>query len=119
MTPRTALITGGSRGIGLGIAQALAREGWSLVLVGTRPSSEVASILEALASVAAAAGVSQPRPPGRGSQVAGPVAYLSADLASRDARARLHDELRAIGPIHALVNNAGRAPRVRADILEA
>ncbi len=119
MSTRTALITGGTRGIGLGIAQALAREGWGLVLVGTRPSSDVAPILEGLAALAAAAGGSQHRLPDPGSRAPGPVTYLAADLASSEARTRLIDEVRAIGPVHALVNNAGRAPRVRADILEA
>jgi NAD(P)-dependent dehydrogenase (short-subunit alcohol dehydrogenase family) len=47
------------------------------------------------------------------------VRYLAADLASQEARARLLDEVHTTGPIHALINNAGRAPRVRADILEA
>ena len=37
MTPRTALVTGGTRGIGLGIARALAREGWNLALGGVAP----------------------------------------------------------------------------------
>ena len=45
--------------------------------------------------------------------------YLAADLASQEARTRLLDDVRATGPIHALINNAGRAPRVRADILDA
>jgi len=119
MSTRTALITGGTRGIGLGIAQALAREGWGLVLVGTRPIADVASIMEELGAVAAAAADSQPRVPDPGSRVPGPVTYLAADLASQQARTHLLAEVRATGPIHALVNNAGRAPRVRADILDA
>ena len=101
MTSRTALVTGGTRGIGLGVAQALAAEGWGLVLVGTRPQEEVAPVVQALAAASPA------------------VHYLIADLASPHARAQLLDEIRGRGPIHALVNNAGRAPRVRADILEA
>ena len=46
--------------------------------------------------------------------------YLRGDLAQRDDRVRIAAEARAhLGAINALVNNAGRAPRVRADLLEA
>jgi len=43
---RTALITGGTRGIGFGIARALAREGWTLALGGMRPEADVRPVLE-------------------------------------------------------------------------
>ena len=50
----------------------------------------------------------------------GTVQYVAADLARPDDRARLVDDVRSsVGAVHALVNNAGRAPRVRADLLEA
>ena len=99
---RTALITGGTRGIGLGVARALAREGWNLALSGLRPASAIASVLDEL----------------RGAGVL--VSYDAADLADRDQRMRFADALRErYGAMDALVNNAGRAPRVRADLLEA
>jgi 3-oxoacyl-[acyl-carrier protein] reductase len=99
---RTALVTGGTRGIGLGIARALAREGWNLALCGMRPDADVAPILEEL----------------RRSGVT--VTYDVVDISSRDARTTFTQALRARGgAVHALVNNAGRAPRVRADILDA
>jgi len=48
------------------------------------------------------------------------VHYFRGDLARREERIRLAAGAEsAIGPINALVNNAGRAPRVRADLLEA
>ena len=102
MTRRTALITGGTRGIGLGIASALARDGWDLMLGGVRPEADVAGVLDEL------------RASGGG------VHYVAADLAKADDRAGLVAHVRArVGVVHALVNNAGRAPAVRADLLEA
>jgi NAD(P)-dependent dehydrogenase (short-subunit alcohol dehydrogenase family) len=99
---RTAIVTGGTRGIGLGIARALAAEGWRLVVSGVRPASEVGGVLEDLAA--------------RG----GEARYCASDIAVAGDRARLVDEtLGHFGGIDALVNNAGRAPAVRADILEA
>lgn len=99
---RTALVTGGTRGIGLGVARALAREGWNLALCGVRPAADVASTLAEL----------------RGAGV--DVSYEASDLAVRADRARLVEAVHARhGAINALVNNAGRAPRERADLLDA
>ena len=96
---RTALVTGGTRGIGLGIARALAAEGWHLALCGVRPADDVQEVVGTFG---------------------GRAEYFQADVGSLPDRARL---ARAIeeryGSVNALVNNAGRAPRVRADILEA
>ena len=95
-------MTGGTRGIGLGIARALAQDGWDLVVAGTRAEADVAKTLDELRASGAA------------------VTYQAADLASPDDRAQLAAALRArYGAIDALVNNAGRAPRVRADLLDA
>ena len=96
---RTALVTGGTRGIGLGIARALAADGWRLALCGVRGADAVAPLLEAFSGAAD---------------------YFQADVSSPADRARLADEVAGrYGAVNALVNNAGRAPRVRADILEA
>jgi NAD(P)-dependent dehydrogenase (short-subunit alcohol dehydrogenase family) len=101
-TSLTALVTGGTRGIGLGISRALAREGYSLAPCGQRPAADVEGVLAELRSLAPA------------------VHYVATDLARSDDRARLLDAVRArVGPVNALVNNAGRGPRVRADLLEA
>ena len=99
---RTALVTGGTRGIGLGIARALAREGWDLVLGGMRAEADVAPVVEELRAAGST------------------VAYEPADLSDRGQRVALVQRLRArYGALHALVNNAGRAPRTRADLLDA
>jgi 3-oxoacyl-[acyl-carrier protein] reductase len=48
------------------------------------------------------------------------VLYVQADVADRDARQHLLGETKAhLGRLNVLVNNAGVAPKVRADILEA
>ena len=96
---RVALITGGTRGIGLGIARALAADGWRLALCGVREPDEVRSVLE---------------------EFEGRADYFQADVGSQPDRARLAAAIEArYGAVNALVNNAGRAPRVRADLLDA
>ena len=97
-----ALVTGGTRGIGLGVARALAREGWDLALGGLRSEPDVTDVIDELRHAGAA------------------VHYCAADLARAGDRARLVDSVRTrYGAVNALVNNAGRAPRVRADLLDA
>jgi 3-oxoacyl-[acyl-carrier protein] reductase len=99
---RVALVTGGTRGIGLGIARALAADGCDLALCGVRPASEVRDVLSSLEASGAR------------------VEYIVADIASAPARAALAERVQTVfGAVNALVNNAGRAPRVRADLLEA
>jgi 3-oxoacyl-[acyl-carrier protein] reductase len=102
MSERTALVTGGTRGIGFGIAGALARDGWTLAVGGVRPEADVRPALDELRAAGAV------------------VHYVRGDLADRNDRVRVATEARALlGSINALVNNAGRAPRVRADLLAA
>jgi NAD(P)-dependent dehydrogenase (short-subunit alcohol dehydrogenase family) len=101
MSVRTALVTGGTRGIGLAVARALALDGWALIVGGTRREEEVAGALDELR------------------QAGQSVRYVAADLSSAEDRARLIADVRAhCGAVNALVNNAGRAPRVRADLLD-
>ena len=103
MTDRpAALVTGGARGIGLGIATALAADGWDLAIAGVRAAGDVDETLTRLASHG------------------GRVHYIQADIGDRMQRNRLVDEVaRVLGTPSALVNNAGRSPRVRAGLLEA
>jgi len=99
---RVALVTGGVRGIGLGISEALAREGFALAVCGTRPADAAAPQLEAL------------------QRHGGEILYIQADVAQGADRARLLDAVHTrFGALHVLVNNAGVAPQVRADLLEA
>jgi 3-oxoacyl-[acyl-carrier protein] reductase len=99
---RTAIVTGGTRGIGLGIAKALAADGWQLVVSGVRPAADVAGVLDELAGLG------------------GSAHYCASDVAVASDRSRLVAEsLERFGRVDALVNNAGRAPAVRADLLDA
>ena len=99
---KIALVTGGSRGIGFGIATALAKEGWNLIINGVRAEESITGPLDELR----AHGVN--------------VGYARGDIGSVEGRAGIvatATEL-AGGSINLLVNNAGVAPKVRADLLE-
>jgi NAD(P)-dependent dehydrogenase (short-subunit alcohol dehydrogenase family) len=101
-SPGAALITGGTRGIGLGIARALASDGWDLLLSGVRDRSEVAPVLEDLQTLT-------PH-----------VHYAAGDISQAAGRNTILEAVRTrFGSLNALVNNAGRAPRVRADLIDA
>ncbi len=99
---RVAIVTGGTRGIGLGVARALAAEGFALALCGLREASEVEGVVGGLRGTGA------------------DVFYCRADVSEAADRARLLDAVRTrFGALHVLVNNAGVAPQVRADLLDA
>jgi 3-oxoacyl-[acyl-carrier protein] reductase len=98
-----ALVTGASRGIGRGIAVALAGAGFDVVInyAGNRAAAEECAAL------------CQRARPGRYQPCQG-------DISSTQDRARLVDFVRdGFGRLDCLVNNAGVAPSVRADLLEA
>ncbi len=99
---RTALITGGSRGIGLGIARELGMAGFHLIINGVREEKEVSTALDALR------------------EVAPEVVYVQGDVSVQEDRERVFQEaVRTAKTLHVLVNNAGVAPLERTDILEA
>ena len=92
---RTALVTGGSRGIGRAIVERLARDGWSVAFTFLS-SPEPARELEKITGTA------------------GSVAAYAADVADGDAMRRVVSEVNErFGSVDALVNNAG----IRRDVL--
>jgi NAD(P)-dependent dehydrogenase (short-subunit alcohol dehydrogenase family) len=102
MEMKSALVTGGSRGIGRGIAIELACAGCRVAINFVR-DSEAAE--ETLSFVRSAGGEGF---------------TIQADIALAADRQRLVDEaFRRLGRMDLLVNNAGAAPAVRADLLEA
>lgn len=97
-----AFITGGSRGIGFGCAEQLAKLGFDIAINGMRDESAVGGPIQALKALGA------------------DVLYCQGDIGSAEARADMLDKIKAhYGSLHVLVNNAGVAPKERKDLLEA
>ncbi len=89
---KVALVTGGSRGIGRGVAEYLNEKGFSVAITSRRGADQDAR---------------------------GKFLCIVADNASAEGRQTAVEEtLDRFGRIDLLVNNAGIAPRVRADLLE-
>lgn len=106
MSSPVVLVTGSSRGLGRGVAETLALAGYSVAV-------HYASNREAAEETAAACRKLAPSENQR-------FAIVGGNVGLAEDRQRLFDEtLEAFGHLDALVNNAGIAPRVRADITEA
>lgn len=98
-----ALVTGGNRGIGLGITRRLLQEGFAVSILATR--EEPADVLDELRELAGSADR---------------VRYVRGSVAApADHHRYVEDAVDAWGRLDLLVNNAGVAPDVRADVLEA
>lgn len=88
---RNVIVTGGSRGIGLGIARRLAKTGYSAMALARKESPELREAIDEAAS-----------------HGTGSIGFTPYDLADTDGMAALVKQLRKDhGPVYALVNNAG------------
>ena len=104
-TPPVVLITGASRGLGRGIAAELAASGFSAVINYAQDRKAALETVRLCKS----------RQRGKNQQFV----PLQADLGeSESVRTLVAQTLEKLGRIDALVNNAGVAPRQRADLTE-
>lgn len=98
MTDRVALVTGGARGIGLGITRRLLEDGYRVAANGVRSKAEAQPAI---------------------AQLAGEVIYIRGDVGDPVARDEIVPTvLAAFGRIDLLVNNAGITSPGRADMLD-
>ncbi|MCI8623604.1 MAG: 3-ketoacyl-ACP reductase [Provencibacterium sp.] len=101
MAKKVAVVTGSRRGIGLGIARALAEEGYQTVLSAVSAPEQAEDLIQELTGEGLA------------------VCYIPCDISKKADRERLLDTVLAqYGRLDVLVNNAGVAPVERLDLLE-
>lgn len=98
---QVALVTGGARGIGLGISKELARNGFNLAINGRKEQEQVQHVLNEL------------------SEIGADVIYCQGDISIPEERKNVLNRIdKHFGRLNILVNNSGVAPKVRADLLE-
>lgn len=98
---KTAIVTGGTRGIGFAISKRLGHEGYQLVVAATGIQENNQTALDELTAQGTA------------------WIYVQCNVGSQDDRLRLVEKaVERFGRIDLLVNNAGVAPNVRADLLD-
>jgi NAD(P)-dependent dehydrogenase (short-subunit alcohol dehydrogenase family) len=102
MHTKIALVTGGSRGIGAAIAVSLANCGYDVAVNFASNADAAAKVVGQIDSLGRKA-----------------IAIQANIAAASDRTKLLNETLGAFGQIDLLVNNAGVAPTVRKDILEA
>lgn len=97
-----AFITGGSRGIGFGIAKKLCKNGFNVAINGVRQEEQVQDALEELAATGAN------------------VIYCQGDISVAPDREKILTQVKSsFGQLNVLVNNAGVGPKERLDPLQA
>ncbi len=98
MTGKAALVTGGARGIGLGITRRLLEDGYRVAVNGVRSADQVEPVID---------------------ELVGEVVYVAGDVGDPRARDEIFSAtIDAFGRIDLLVNNAGITSPGRNDVLE-
>lgn len=98
---KNVLITGGSRGIGFGMAIELAKAGCNLAINGVREEEQVSQVLKELRSFNTE------------------IIYCQGDVSSvSDLDNIINETLDKFKRINVLINNAGVGPKERVDLLE-
>lgn len=101
MKNKTAIVTGGSRGIGFAIARRLGQDGFQIVIMDMNAREDYQENFDQLEA--------------QGIQYL----YVQGNICEAEDRKRLiRETTERFGAVHVLVNNAGVAPKVRADLLE-
>jgi NAD(P)-dependent dehydrogenase (short-subunit alcohol dehydrogenase family) len=98
---KSAIVTGGGRGIGLAIVKQLAQEGYNIAIIGSSPEIKYKESLDNIRK--------------QGTKIF----YFSGSIANASDREKFVElVVEKYRSINVLVNNAGIAPLVRTDLLE-
>lgn len=98
---KTAIVTGGSRGIGFAISKQLGLDGYNVVIVATKKKEDYRQSFIELENMGIA------------------YTYIQGSVCNSEDRERIVETvISKFGGIHVLINNAGVAPIVRSDLLE-